>query len=369
MRTKTKIDTVQFVDSIINSAIDRNASDIHCESTEHGLRIRYRIDGMLYDQQEINEGAHANILSRLKILGFLNIAEKRIPQDGKFSIKRNGTTIDLRVSSFPGIYGEKIVVRILDRSHNNIDLDQLGFSIAVLAQFHELISKSCGFILVTGPTGSGKTTTLYAALAEIAAPDKNILTLEDPVEYTVPGITQGQINHETGFTFEKGIRAMLRQDPDVVMIGEIRDRQTAQTALQAAMTGHLVLSTLHTNDAQSSIARLMDMGMEQFLINAAVTGVLAQRLARKICPACKTEHDPTSEERAIMKKIGMPVQKLFKGKGCSVCFNLGYRGRTGIFELMVMGQPPEHMLTMVDDGVQKVSKGIITLPELARVLL
>jgi type II secretory ATPase GspE/PulE/Tfp pilus assembly ATPase PilB-like protein len=380
--------TVQLVDTIINSAIDRNASDIHCESVEHGLRIRYRIDGVLYDQQLINGGMQTTVLSRIKILGLLNIAEKRIPQDGKFSIKRRGGIIDLRVSSFPGVFGEKIVVRILDRSHNNIDLDQLGFALSTLAQFHTLITRASGFLLVTGPTGSGKTTTLYAALAEIAAPEKNILTLEDPVEYTLPNITQGQINAEAGFTFEKGIRAMLRQDPDVVMVGEIRDHQTAQIAMQAALTGHLVLSTLHTNDASGAIVRLMDMGIEPFLINAAVTGVLAQRLARKICQSCRYAYEPSVEEATLLKGVGITLNRLYKGKGCSACFNLGYRGRTGIFELLIMNSELRALIikapvfeTIYDQAVksglrsllldarQKVEDGIISLDELVRVLL
>jgi general secretion pathway protein E len=380
--------TVSAVDSLIFNAIDRNASDIHCESCEDGLRIRFRIDGVLYDQPKVSLLQQAQMISRIKVLAMLNIAEKRVPQDGKFSVKRRGTVIDLRVSSFPSVYGEKLVIRILDRSHNNIHLDQLGFSLSLLAQFHELVHKAGGFLLVTGPTGSGKTTTLYAALSEIAAPDKNILTLEDPVEYTLPGITQGQINPEVGFTFEKGIRAMLRQDPDVVMIGEIRDHQTAQIAMQSALTGHLVLSTLHTNDAAGAIMRLMDMSIEPFLINAAVTGVLAQRLARKICPSCKVSYKPSSEDHVLLQRVGLIVTKLYKGAGCANCFNLGYKGRTGIFELLIMNsalraliikdpvfesiyeQALENgMKPLLSDAAQKVEEGVISLAELVRILL
>jgi len=380
--------TVSVVDTLIYNAIDRNASDIHFESGEDGLRVRYRIDGVLYDQAKIPTSQQAQLISRIKVLGLLNIAEKRVPQDGKFSVRRRGTMIDLRVSSFPGVYGEKVVIRILDRSHNNIHLDQLGFSLPILAQFHELVHKAGGFLLVTGPTGSGKTTTLYAALAEIAAPEKNILTLEDPVEYTLPGITQGQINPEVGFTFEKGIRAMLRQDPDVVMVGEIRDHQTAQIAMQSALTGHLVLSTLHTNDAAGAIMRLMDMAVEPFLINAAVTGVLAQRLARKICPSCKISYKPTTEEHVLLQRVGLIVTKLYRGTGCATCFNLGYKGRTGIFELLIMNsalraliikdpvfesiyeQALENgMKPLLSDAAQKVEEGVISLSELVRVLL
>ncbi len=381
-------DVVQLVDALIESAIERNSSDIHLESTEKGLRVRYRIDGVLYDQLTLSSALTLQMLSRIKVIAHLNIAEKRVPQDGKFCVTFKSRSIDLRVSTFPGIHGEKIVIRILDRSHNNIDLDQLGFNVSMLSQFHALVVRTQGFFLVTGPTGSGKTTTLYAALAEISSLEKNIVTLEDPVEYNLEGITQGQIHPEAGFTFDKGIRAILRQDPDVVMVGEIRDRETAHIAIEAALTGHLVMSTLHTNNAVSAVMRLMDMGIEPFLINAAVTGVLAQRLARKICGACRIQVKPTIQERILLDRLEINTETLFRGKGCSECFNLGYKGRVGIFELLIMSnalralvvQQPvfdeiyrqslaDGMQTLTMDGAQKVKDGVISLQELARIVL
>lgn len=382
------IDVVVAADNIINKAIAQHASDIHLESTPEGLRIRYRLDGMLYDQPKVPAQYSAQLLSRIKVLSSLNTAERRIPQDGKFCVSYNNAIIDIRVSTFPTISGEKMVLRILDRSQNKIDVDQLGLPIDIMAQFHRLISKASGFVLVTGPTGSGKTTTLYAALSELAAPEKHIVTLEDPAEYMIDGITQGQIHPEAGFTFERGIRAMLRQDPDVVMIGEIRDKQTAHIAIEAALTGHLVLSTLHTTDAPSAIMRLMDMGIEPFLINAAITCVIAQRLARKICKSCRTAGEPTNEEEALLKRIGMPSITLYKGTGCDACYGLGYKGRVGIFELLevspklrtlIVQQPQfdainqqavrDGMQTLLLDASLKVKDGLITLQELARVLL
>jgi type II secretory ATPase GspE/PulE/Tfp pilus assembly ATPase PilB-like protein len=381
-------DVVQLLDGLIYAAIERNSSDIHFESIEKGLRVRYRIDGVLYDQLTINKSLTLQILSRVKVLAHLNIAEKRVPQDGKFCFAFKSRSIDLRISTFPNIHGEKIVIRILDRSHNKIDLDLLGFDVSMLAQFHKLINRAQGFFLVTGPTGSGKTTTLYAALAEIASVEKNIVTLEDPVEYNLEGITQGQIHPEAGFTFEKGIRAILRQDPDIVMVGEIRDEQTAHIAIEAALTGHLVMSTLHTNDAVSAVMRLMDMGIEPFLINAALTGVLAQRLARKICTSCRTEVKPSIQERILLDRLDIITDTVFRGRGCSNCFNLGYKGRVGIFELLVVEndlralivkQPvfeamyqqalKDGMKTLAIDGAQKVKEGIVSLQELARLVL
>jgi type IV pilus assembly protein PilB len=328
------------------------------------------------------------ILSRLKVLAHVDIAERRVPQDGKFRAQINGRSVDLRVSTFPSLYGEKIVVRILDRLKNAIQIDTLGFAPSTLTQFKDLISRSNGFILVTGPTGSGKTTTLYAALSQLNAPEKNIITLEDPVEYNLDGITQGQIHPDAGFTFERGIRAVLRQDPDIAMIGEIRDQQTAQVGMQAALTGHLVFSTLHTNDAPSAIMRLMDMGIEPFLINAAVTGVLAQRLARKICNDCRLQVNPTAEDTKLAESLGIATSALFKGAGCASCNNLGYKGRTGIYELLpmtsslrslIVKQPnfddinaqarADGMQTLLQDGSAKVQQGIITLQELMRAVV
>lgn len=379
---------IQRVDDLILRAIKRNASDIHLESHAQNLRVRYRIDGVLYDEQKIEASCALQILSRIKILAHINIAEKRVPQDGKFQINQQNHAIDLRVSTFPSIYGEKIVIRILDKSDHTIELEKLGFQQSMLKQFKELINHSHGFLLVTGPTGSGKTTTLYAALAALHTPEKNIITLEDPVEYNLDGITQGQIHPEAGFTFERGMRALLRQDPDIAMVGEIRDKQTARIAIEAALTGHLVLSTLHTNGAPAAIMRLMDMGIEPFLINASITGILAQRLARKICLNCRVEVIPTDQEQKIVEQLPFGVTTFFKGTGCSHCFNLGYKGRIGIFELLVMNNTLRSLIihnpvfekiysqalesgmqTLLNDATQKVADGIITLQELMRVII
>lgn len=377
------------VNELIKQAITKNASDVHLESTVHGLRVRYRIDGVLYDIQTFGKGLGLQILSRVKILAHINIAEKRVPQDGKFAIQNSSSkAIDLRVSTFPSVYGEKAVIRILDKSDHTIELEKLGLQPGVLNTFKELMTRSHGFFLTTGPTGSGKTTTLYAALNLLHSPEKNIITLEDPVEYTIDGITQGQIHPEAGFTFEKGIRSLLRQDPDIAMIGEIRDKQTARIAIEAALTGHLVISTLHTNDACSSIMRLMDMGIEPFLINASLTGVLAQRLVRKICNNCKVERATNEQEIELLEKFSLTLTKLFYGTGCTDCFNLGYKGRIGVFELLsitndirslivtnphyeALYQKALHqgMKTLRDDASQKLIDGVISLQEFLRIIL
>jgi type II secretory ATPase GspE/PulE/Tfp pilus assembly ATPase PilB-like protein len=379
---------VRLVDMLIDKAIIRDASDIHLEPTMNHLRVRFRIDGILYDQPSIEKSIMQQVISRLKVLAKMNIAEKRLPQDGKFSVVAHKAPIDLRLSTFPSLFGEKMVIRILDRGTHAMRLDQLGFMPAMLNKIKELTAKAHGFFLVTGPTGSGKTTTLYAVLSTLHAPEKNIVTLEDPVEYNLDGITQGPINPDAGFTFEKGIRSLLRQDPDILMVGEIRDRQTARTAIEAALTGHMVLSTLHTNDAPSAVMRLMDMGIESFLINAALTGVLAQRLARKICEGCKQPINRDASYNQLCTKLGIAHDvTLYHGNGCSQCDGLGYRGRTGIFELLVvspalrskMSTNPnfdaiymqaldDGMITLLQDGIAKIKAGIISLEELARVV-
>jgi len=342
---------------------------------------------VLYDQKPIELSLMHQIISRLKVVAQMNIAEKRLPQDGKFSIAHNKKPIDFRVSTFPSLFGEKIVIRILDRTAQAMAVEQLGFAPHMLHNIKQIIKKQNGFFLVTGPTGSGKTTTLYALLADLHSPEKNIVTLEDPVEYNLDGITQGHINSDAGFTFERGIRSLLRQDPDILMVGEIRDRETARTAIEAALTGHLVLSTLHTNDAPSAVMRLMDMKIEPFLINASLSGVLAQRLARTICNECREPVDPISAQEPILTKLGLQGSLLYKGRGCSWCGNVGLRGRTGIFELLlvstglrarIVSQPvfddiytqalEDNMCTLLQDGIEKVKSGIITLDELMRVI-
>lgn len=380
---------VNLVDDLLQEAIARSASDIHLEPMADKLRVRIRLDGVLHDVEPIALDIMPQVLSRIKVLAHINIAEKRMPQDGKFSVvDGKGTTIDLRVATFPCVFGEKMVVRILDRTTHMIALDQLGFAPEMLALFNSLIAKPYGLILVTGPTGSGKTTTLYAVLSALNDAAKNIVTLEDPVEYSLTGITQGQINTDAGFTFDKGIRSVLRQDPDILMVGEIRDRETARVAIEAALTGHLVLSTLHTNDAPGTFMRLIDMGIEPFLINASLIGVLAQRLVRTICTACR---QPVSDDTAVSsaKKTlsGFEIAQHFIGKGCAACDNIGYKGRTGIFELLHVSPTlhdlvlmrPMHdvirahaiangMQTLGIDGARKVANGVIAMEELARVI-
>ncbi len=377
---------VRLVNSLLYAAIDQSASDIHIEPAAHSGRIRFRVDGILYDQQIIEAAFMSQLSARLKVLARIDIAEKRIPQDGKFRIAYEHKEIDLRVSTFPSLYGENMVVRILDRSAQTIKLDSLGFDSQMYFTVQELLSKQQGFLLVCGPTGAGKTTTLYAALDTLNLAEKHIITLEDPVEYNLLGVTQGQVNPDAGFTFAKGMRSVLRQDPDIVMVGEIRDRETAQIALEASLTGHLVLSTIHTNDAPSVIMRLMDMGIEPFLINASLTGVLAQRLARKICLACRVMVEPSEEEQLMLQQMGLMVECLYKGIGCGSCKGRGYKGRVGIFELLVMTGNLRSLIVnspIVDDiiaqarndglqpllvdGARKVAQGIITLSELLRV--
>lgn len=378
---------VALVDQLLALAAERGVSDIHLEPMSDKLRVRFRIDGVLHDQNPIDAASMQQVLSRLKVLASMNIAQKRSPQDGTFTVMAKGEPIDLRVSTFPSFFGEKMVVRILDRNAQMLALDQLGFSDSMLEQFKQLLNRPNGFLLVTGPTGSGKTTTLYAALCALHTADKNIVTLEDPIEYHLDGITQGQINPQAGFTFEHGIRSVLRQDPDILLVGEIRDKQTAKIAIEAALTGHVVLSTLHTNDAASAIMRLMDMGVEPYLINAAVTGVLAQRLVRKICSGCKEAYAPNELEKVKLMELNIATDKLYRGKGCSSCNQLGYKGRTGIFELLTVTQPlrtlivqqplfdainaqalADGLCTLAVDGGQKLKDGVISLDELVRVV-
>ncbi len=385
---KETVSVISLVDQVISDAIDRGVSDIHFEPTDHGLRVRFRIDGFLIDQPLISKEVISQVLSRLKVLANINIAERRIPQDGKFMMVANGKSIDLRVSTFPGLFGQKIVVRILDRAVHMISLKNLGFEDVIRTKLEFLISRPNGFFLVTGPTGSGKTTTLYAALASLNSPEKNIVTLEDPVEYNLDGVTQGQIHPEVGFTFDQGVRSVLRQDPDIIMVGEIRHKPTAHAAIEAALTGHLVVSTLHTNDSVSAVMRLMDMGIEPFLINASLSGVLAQRLARTICTQCRTQVCPTDEQRQLMNRWHITAEYLYTGAGCDQCEHLGFNGRTGIFELLIISDALRRLIIkqpvfediyaqvaregtsfLVNGAAQKVQDGIITLDEMLRVIV
>ncbi|MBD3231944.1 type II secretion system protein GspE [Candidatus Dependentiae bacterium] len=381
---------VCLVDSLLYKALDMSASDIHLEQNEDSMRVRYRIDGILYDQNSVDFDHRLPVLSRLKILASLDIAQKRIPQDGKIRIKVTNKKdknlcdfLDLRISTFPSIHGEKMVIRILDQSRECLKLDLLGFNKKDLSVLKELISRPHGFFLVTGPTGSGKTTTLYAILSYLNNTERNIITMEDPVEYDLAGITQSQINTKSGFTFQKGLRSILRQDPDIIMVGEIRDRQTAQIAIEAALTGHLVFSTLHTNDAASAITRLIEMGVEPFLISASLMGVLAQRLVRKLCQNCKQEAD---FDKAAYKNLNdCDIKKSYISIGCVECLNLGYKGRTGIFELLMIDDIIRSLIlnknssdiitkiavknglkTLLDDGIDKIKQGFVSLDEVFR---
>ncbi|MCF7799721.1 GspE/PulE family protein [Candidatus Babeliales bacterium] len=380
---------VSLVDSFLYEAIRQRASDIHLEQNQNDMRLRFRIDGILYDQDSIDFDKKLAIISRLKVLASLDIAEKRIPQDGKIRVKiKNQDPIDIRVSTFPSVYGEKVVLRILDCSNNIKKLDSLGLSVQDFNKLSDLIKRPYGFFLVTGPTGSGKSTTLYAILSILNNNERNIVTMEDPVEYNIEGITQSQVNPKISFTFDNGLRSILRQDPDVIMVGEIRDKQTAQIAIEAALTGHLVFSTLHTNDSVGSITRLIDMGIEPFLINAALSGVLAQRLCRVLCSKCKKEVCLNNQEKEFLKnKFDCNLKTNFVSVGCQDCFNLGYKGRTGIFELLVIDDNIRDLIKdfsnsvlikkqaiksginlLFQDALQKVRDGIISLQEFLKII-
>lgn len=380
----------RMLDLVMIQAIRDRASDIHFEPDEKSLRVRFRIDGFLYETFTLPKQVHPSINSRIKILAEMDIAETRLPQDGNFNIKLENRSFEIRVSTFPTIYGENAVLRILDQTSPLLRLEELGFSSEMFNQFKQLILRPHGIIFVTGPTGSGKTTTLYAILNMINSKDKNIITIEDPVEYRLPLIRQTQVNPKAGITFATGLRSILRQDPDVIMIGEVRDLETSEIAHQAALTGHLVLSTLHTNDAPEAITRLLDIGVEPYLISSSVIGVLGQRLVRKICPDCKTSYllNPKDlndlDEEA--KKLKGPLT-LYRGKGCKNCKQSGYRGRTGIFELLIVNERIKQliserastqtirevakktfgMVTLRVDGLRKVLEGITSLEEVNRV--
>ncbi len=333
---------VKLVNMIIARAVEDRASDIHIEAFENKLRVRYRIDGLLVDAESLPKRLQPAVISRIKIMSKLNIAERRLPQDGRIKLRVSGRETDLRVSTLPTLYGESVVMRILDRGSALIGLEDLGFTPDNLERYRNLISLPYGMILVTGPTGSGKTTTLYASLSRINSPDRKIITIEDPVEYEIEGINQIQVKPKIGLTFANGLRHIVRQDPDVIMVGEIRDRETAEIAIHSALTGHLVFSTLHTNDAPGAVTRLLDMGIESFLVSSSLAGVLAQRLVRVICPNCKSTFSP---DRELLRKMGADAAGFtaFHGEGCEECRHTGYMGRTGIFELMV-----------VDDGIRRM---------------
>jgi general secretion pathway protein E len=382
---------IRLVNLLISKAIESRASDIHIEPFEKDLKVRYRIDGILHDVESPPKKLKAALISRVKIMAKLNIAERRLPQDGRIKLKVLGKDIDLRVSTIPTLYGESVVMRILDKSNTSLyDIRRLGFPEDSLREFESLIRRPHGIFLVTGPTGSGKTTTLYSALTTINLPDKKIITIEDPIEYQMDGVNQIHVNTQIGLTFASGLRHIVRQDPDVIMVGEIRDLETAEIAIRAALTGHLVFSTLHTNDAPSAITRLIDMGAEDYLIASSLLGVLAQRLVRVICPACKTEVFPVPE---MLDEIGFRrgdprsgPNRFYEGRGCEKCSNTGFVGRVGIYELMAITDDirkltvakadsnqirkkaiENGMRPLRDDGWLKVRQGITSISEVLRV--
>ena len=379
---------IKLVNHIISKATEMGASDIHLEPFAEDLILRYRIDGILHNFEAPPKKLNSALCTRIKIMAKLDISERRLPQDGRIKLKVHGKDIDMRVSTLPTLYGESLVIRILDRDNLTVELEKMGFPKQELEQFQKLIHKPYGKLLVTGPTGSGKTTTLYGALQNINTPDKKIITIEDPVEYQIRGINQIHVKPQIGLDFASGLRSIVRQDPDVIMVGEIRDAQTADVAIQAALTGHLVFSTVHTNDAAGAITRLLDMGVENYLISSALLGILAQRLVRVICRTCI---EPIEVAPALIAEIDNPGQdsiKAFHGKGCKECNHTGFRGRAGIYELLVVDDTVRQLIltkatsqtiresarkkgmtTLREDGWKKVAKGITTVEEVLRVTL
>jgi len=381
---------VKLVQAIMTQAVGDRASDVHIEPTERDVRVRFRVDGVLHDVMHSPKNIQGGLISRLKVMADLNIAEKRVPQDGRISMRVGGRTLDLRVATLPTVYGEKIVIRVLDKSQALLRLEDLGFSDDSYKRFSASFSKPYGAILVTGPTGSGKSTTMYATLNILNEEDRNIITVEDPVEYRLDGVNQMQVNPKAGLTFASALRSILRADPDIVLIGEIRDKETATIAIEAALTGHLVLSSLHTNDAASAVTRLTEMDVETFLVSSAIDCVVAQRLARKLCDRCKEAYVP---EQSELLAAGYPewqwseIGELYRAAGCSACSNTGYRGRLGLYEVMPMTEEIERMtierassdqmkamavqqgmITLREDGLAKTGMGLTSIEEVARVV-
>jgi len=375
---------VKLVNSIIRQAIRSKASDIHIEPFEHHVRVRFRIDGELQEIMSPAKSTHAAIVTRIKIMGKMDIAEKRVPQDGRYEAVIDGKEVDLRISSLPTVYGEKTVIRILQRDSTMLTRKQLGFTQHNMKKLDDIIKSPNGIILVTGPTGSGKSTTLYALLRELNTPNKNLITVEDPVEYRIEGINQVPVNNKAGMTFASALRSILRQDPDIIMIGEIRDTETAEIAVRASITGHLVLSTMHTNDTASTVSRLIDMGIEPYLVSSSVVGIIAQRLVKRICEGCKTDYKPTPEEKEM---LGLDKDiTLHKGAGCSACGGTGYKGRIAVHEIMTITKElralinkgasvdeireaaeKQGMLTLQENCRQLIVDGISTIEEMLRV--
>ena len=381
--------TIRLVNSIIERAVNERASDIHIEPGEYELKVRMRIDGVLRDILTIPRDLQASVISRIKIMSGMNIAERRIPQDGRFNVGVREKEIDLRVSTLPTVYGEKIVLRLLDKSGGRISTEAIGLSKDDLEKYRRLIRMKNGVLLIVGPTGSGKSSTMYAIINELNTREVNLVTLEDPVEYNVDGVNQVQINEKTGMTFASGLRAILRQDPDIISVGEIRDGETAEIAMRAAVTGHVVLSTIHTNDAAGTIERLLDIGVEPYLIASALKGVISQRLVRRICPSCREAYSPSPEE---LRDMGLPASvphMFYRGAGCPDCFDTGYRGRTAVFEILtvnreirdlisagggrsaiedVLAASGNDFVSLQENALRLVLEGVTTSEEVARVI-
>lgn len=386
LEQRSDSEVIGLFNTIIIQALEQSASDIHFEPVDNGLRVRFRIDGVLQLKHTPPRELQNELVTRIKVIAKLDIAEHRLPQDGRIKLRMGGRSIDFRVSTIPVVFGERIVMRILDRTNISVGLNQIGMGEGVLAQFRKQLKQSQGIVLVTGPTGSGKTTTLYSALTEVESNETNIMTIEDPVEYKFAGMAQIGVNPKIDLNFARGLRSILRQDPDVVMVGEIRDKETADIAIQASLTGHLVLSTLHTNDAPSALTRLVDMGIEPYLLSSSILGVLAQRLVRKICKNCIESYSPLEEECLEIGVTSFKDQTFYRGVGCERCYHTGYKGRHGIYELMLMSSGikshlsqtvdsnqigkiarSDGMTTLRADGKELVLRGITTSSEVIRV--
>jgi len=386
-----KAPIIKLVNMVLFQALKMRASDVHIQPFEEQLQIRYRIDGVLYDMESVPKKVQDAVISRVKVMGKMDIAERRIPQDGRATIKIGDSEVDVRISTVPTNYGERVVMRLLDKTTNVYNLDEIGLSADHLEDVRRIAHLSHGIIFVTGPTGSGKTTTLYGVLSEIDSVQKNIITIEDPIEYHLGGISQIQVSEKKGLTFAAGLRSLLRQDPDVMMIGEVRDEETARIAIQAALTGHLVFSTLHTNDSAGAVSRMLDIGVEPYLVASSLIAVVAQRLVRVICPECRTEFTPNQEDLKAMRELklaaaDLPDGVLYKGLGCENCFDTGYTGRTAIYEVMMIDEEirslcvdrasatvikraalAKGLVSLRGDGIRKVKEGSTTIEEVLRV--